>query len=54
MKLTRHITKKDKEKKWYRNDIHIPQEAIDQLGWGHGQELKWTINKDKKLVIEKT
>ena len=54
VKLKKVLSRRDKDikREYFRYDVTIPNEVIDELGWKNVKNLKSEI-KGKKLVIEK-
>jgi len=54
MQLKKHLNRKNKDtgQEFYRYDITINPELVDQLGWKNGDELNAKI-KGKELRIRK-
>jgi len=54
MKLKKHLNRKDKNtgKEFFRWDITIGPELIDELGWKKGNDLKGKVS-GKTLIIKK-
>ena len=54
VKLKKVLSRRDKDidREYFRYDITIPNEVIDELGWKSVKNLKSEV-KGKKLIIEK-
>jgi len=54
VKLKKVLSRRDKaiKREYFRYDVTIPIEVIDELGWKNVKNLKSEV-KGKKLIIEK-
>ena len=54
VKLKKVLSRRDKDikREYFRYDVTIPNEVIDELGWKNVKNLKSEV-KGKKLIIEK-
>ena len=55
MRLKKHLNRKDRNtgKEFFRWDITIDPDLINELKWKKGDELKGKVVAGKKLSIEK-
>jgi hypothetical protein len=49
-KLQKQLAYKYKEKKHYKHVIVVPDNAITELGWKGGQELKLTVKRGQLII----
>ena len=48
MRLQRVPTIRGKERTYYRWQISIPPEAIEELGWQEGDEIGWVVRRSRE------
>jgi len=49
-KLQKHLAYKYKEKEHYKHVVVVPEEAVEKLGWQHGQELEQRVDGNRLVL----
>jgi len=52
MKITGHVSREYKGKKYEKCWIVIPNKILEKLGWKRGDDIEYEIKNDK-LILEK-
>ena len=53
MKLQRSVSRRLAGKEYVKCQVVLPNDAIERLGWNHGDNLEWNVTPRGRLLIYK-